>query len=270
MFTNKKLLMSLMTAFLLLVVLSTLTLTPELVWSAETVAETAEQAAEPVMEKKAAPKMGPSDYRQIGSVSSRAFVWVVAQLHLFLAAFVLAVPLFVTVIEWIGVKTGDQRYDDMAHEFMKVSMTAYSLTALFGGTLAFSLFLLYPTFMGYMMEVFGNQVMVYALLFFLESGVLYVYYYSWYALRYGNKKYIHLSLGVLLNGVGTTLLFVANAWATFMMAPSGVNEAGAVTGDIWAIMRGPLWNPVNLHRFIANIAFGGAIVGAYQYRLDNK
>ncbi|TGO01944.1 hypothetical protein PN36_34000, partial [Candidatus Thiomargarita nelsonii] len=23
------------------------------------------------------------------------------------------------------------------------------------------------------------------------------------------------------------------------------------------------WNPLNLHRFIANIAFGGAIVGAY-------
>ena len=109
--------------------------------------------------------MGPKDYRQIGSMSSRSFVWVIAQLHLFLAAFVLAVPLFVTVIEWIGVKTGDQRYDDMAHEFMKVSMTAYSLTALFGGTLAFALFLLYPTFMGYMMEVFGNQVMVYALLF---------------------------------------------------------------------------------------------------------
>ncbi len=250
---------------LLLTILSVMLLTTELAWSSETasVVETAGEVSEPVIEKKVAPKMGPSDYRQIGSVSSRAFVWVVAQLHLFLAAFVLAVPLFVTVIEWIGVKTGDQRYDDMAHEFMKVSMTAYSLTALFGGTLAFSLFLLYPTFMAYMMEVFGNQVIVYAMLFFLESGVLYIYYYSWYALRYGNKKYVHLSLGVLLNCVGTTLLFVANAWATFMMAPSGVNEAGAVTGGIWDIMRGPLWNPLNLHRFVANIAFGGAVVGAY-------
>ena len=63
--------------------------------------------------------------------------------------------------------------------------------------------------------------------------------------------------------VGTTLLVMANAWATFMMAPSGVDASGAVVGDIWAIIKGPLWNPVNLHRFIANIAFGGAIVGAY-------
>ncbi|TGO01940.1 hypothetical protein PN36_33950 [Candidatus Thiomargarita nelsonii] len=51
------------------------------------------------------------------------------------------------MIELIGHKTGEQRYDDMAHEFMKISMTAYSITALFGGTLAFALFLLYPQLM---------------------------------------------------------------------------------------------------------------------------
>ncbi len=209
-----------------------------------------------------APQPTRRDYPNIG-VSSRSLVWVVAQMHLFFAAFVLAVPLFVLVIEWIGVSTGDQRYDDMAHEFMKISMTAYAITALFGGTLAFALFLLYPQFMGYLMRVFDFQVLIYAVLFFAESVTLYLYYYSWNALRHGNRKWVHLTLGLILNAVGTTLLVVANSWATFMMAPSGVNEAGAVTGGIWEIMRGPLWNPLNLHRFLANIAFGGAVVGAY-------
>ena len=209
-----------------------------------------------------APQPKAGDYPNIG-VSSRSVVWVIAQMHLFFAAFVLAVPLFVLVIEWIGFKSGDDRYDDMAHEFMKISMTAYSITALFGGTLAFALFLLYPQFMGYMMRVFDTQVLVYAALFFAESVCLYIYYYSWYALRYGNSKWVHLTIGLLLNAVGTTLLFIANSWATFMMAPSGVSETGAVVGSIWEIMKGPLWNPLNLHRFIANIAFGGAIVGAY-------
>ena len=210
----------------------------------------------------AAPKPGRGDYPSIG-VSSRSVVWVIAQMHMFFAAFVLAVPLFVLVIEWVGVRTRDERYDDMAHEFMKITMTAYSITALFGGALAFALFLLYPQFMEYMMRVFGAQTLVYAGLFFAESVCLYVYYYSWNALRYGNKKWLHLTIGLMLNAVGVALLVIANAWATFMMAPSGVNEVGAVTGDIWEIMKGPLWNPVNLHRFIANIAFGGAIVGAY-------
>ena len=210
-----------------------------------------------------APKLQRSDYPRLG-VSSRTVVWIVAQMHLFFGALVLAVPIFVLVIELIGFKTGDDRYDDMAHEFMKVSLTAYAITALFGGTLALALFLLYPQFMGYLMRVFGSQVLVYAVLFFLESLFLYVYYYGWDALRYGNRKWVHLTLGLMLNAVGTTLLVVANSWTTFMMAPSGVDPAsGAVTGSIWEIMKGPLWNPLNLHRFLANIAFGGAVVGAY-------
>ncbi|MBE9563423.1 MAG: cytochrome ubiquinol oxidase subunit I, partial [Proteobacteria bacterium] len=166
-------------------------------------------------------------------------------------------------IELIGFKYKDDRYDDMAHEFMKISITAYSITALFGGTLAFALFLLYPQFMAYMMRVFNTQTLVYAGLFFAESALLYIYYYGWNAMRYGNAKWTHLTIGLLLNAVGTTLLVVANSWATFMMAPSGVNEMGAVTGSIWEIMKGPLWNPLNLHRVLANVAFGGAIVGAY-------
>jgi cytochrome bd-type quinol oxidase subunit 1 len=218
---------------------------------------------EEVIPSAPAPKMKRRDYPQVFGISSRAIVWVLAQMHLFLAAFVLAVPLFVFVIEWVGVTTKDARYDDMAHEFMKISMTAYSLTALFGGSLAFALFILYPQFMGYMMRVFNSQTLIYAMLFFAESVVLYIYYYSWNRLRYGNQKYIHLTLGLLLNIVGLSILVIANAWATFMMAPSGVSETGAVTGTIWEIMKGPLWNPVNLHRFIANIAFGGAVVGAY-------
>ena len=210
----------------------------------------------------AAPRPSRKDYPNIG-VSSRAIVWILAQMHLFFGALVLAVPIFVLVIEAIGFKSGDERYDDMAHEFMKICLTAYAITALFGGSLAFALFILYPDFMAYMMHVFGAQVFVYALLFFLESMVLYIYYYGWDALRYGNLKWVHLTLGLLLNGVGLTLMVVANSWATFMMAPSGVNEVGAVVGNIWEIMKGPLWNPINLHRFIANIGFGGAIVGAY-------
>ena len=175
----------------------------------------------------------------------------------------LAVPIFVLVIELVGVRTGDQRYDDMAHEFMKISLTAYAITALFGGSLALALFLLYAKFMEYMMGAFGAQMLVYAVLFFLESLFLYVYYYGWDAMRYGDRKWLHLSIGLLLNAVGATLMVVANSWATFMMAPSGVNEVGAVVGNIWEVMKGPLWNPINLHRFIANIAFGGAVVGAY-------
>ncbi len=219
-------------------------------------------ATEEKVELEAAPQPSRSDYPNVG-MSSRAIVWVLAQMHLFFGALVLAVPLFVLMIELVGVFTGDERYDDMAHEFMKISLTGFSITAIFGGSLTLALFMLYPDFMGYMMHVFGAQVLVYASMFFFESFFLYVYYYGWNAFRYGNLKWVHLTLGLLLNASGLTIMVLANSWATFMMAPSGVNEVGAVVGNIWEVMKGPLWNPINLHRFIANIGFGGAVVGAY-------
>ncbi|MEJ1385430.1 MAG: cytochrome ubiquinol oxidase subunit I [Candidatus Sedimenticola sp. (ex Thyasira tokunagai)] len=224
--------------------------------------ETSSAADAEEVEVVVAPTPTRKDYPNVG-VSSRAIVWILAQMHLFFGALVLAVPLFVLVIELTGMITKDERYDDMAHEFMKISLVGFSITAIFGGSLALALFMLYPDFMGYMMHVFGAQWLVYASLFFLESFFLYTYYYGWDAFRYGNKKWLHITLGLMLNGAGMTIMVLANSWATFMMAPSGVNEVGAVVGNIWEVMKGPLWNPINLHRFIANIGFGGAVVGAY-------
>jgi len=224
----------------------------------DALAQAADALAQP------APTPTRADYPVIGGLHGRPVVWGFAQMHLFLAAFVLAVPLFVVVIELAGAVTHDARYDVMAHEFMKISMAAYSFTALTGGGLALALFLFYPVVMDYLLKVFRGQALIYAVLFVLESVFLYLYYYSWNALRHGQRKWFHLSLGLVLNTVGLTLMFVANAWTTFMMSPAGVDPAtGAITGTVWAATRNPLWNPLNLHRFLANIAYGGAIVGAY-------
>jgi cytochrome bd-type quinol oxidase subunit 1 len=209
------------------------------------------------------PKLSSADYPQIAGVNARVFVWLAAQLHLWFAAFVLAVPIFVFIIEAIGMKTRDERYDNMAYEFIKISITAYSLTAILGGLLAFSLIIFYPHLFGYLSGIFKETMFFYALLFFAESALLYIYYYGWYWLQGGFKKWVHLTLGLLLNAVGTTLMFLANSWVTFMMSPAGVDPAGVFAGDAWAAMHNFLWNPINLHRFVANIAYGGSIVGAY-------
>ena len=224
-------------------------------------AATAQGADEPV--HAPAPKLSAADYPQIAGINARVFVWLAAQLHLWFAAFVLAVPIFVFIIEAIGMKTRDERYDSMAYEFIKISITAYSLTAILGGLLAFSLIIFYPHVFGYLSGIFKETMFFYALLFFAESALLYIYYYGWYWLQGGFKKWVHLTLGLLLNAVGTTLMFLANSWVTFMMSPAGVDPAGVFAGDAWAAMHNFLWNPINLHRFVANIAYGGSIVGAY-------
>jgi cytochrome bd-type quinol oxidase subunit 1 len=209
-----------------------------------------------------APKLTLTDYPIYTGLNSRTTIWIVAQLHLFFAAFVLGVPIFVLVIEFIGWRRRDPRYDRMAHEFIKISMGAFALTATSGGLLVFVLAVLYPGLFAYLTHVFGTVMILYALLFLAETTCLYVYYYGWDGMQ-GRRKPAHLLIGLALNIVGTVLLVLANSWATFMMAPSGVDAAGVFSGNAWAAVAGPLWMPLNVHRFLANIAYGGAIVGAY-------
>jgi hypothetical protein len=202
-------------------------------------------------------------YRPFFNQDSRLVVWIIAELHLMYGAFVLGVPIFAVIVEYIGKRTQDPRYDRLAREFTKLLSAAFSTVAALGGLLAFALFGLYPKFMGYLTGVFHQSYYVYALLFFAEGFTLYLYYYSWDRLQ-GKWKGLHIFLGVLLNVWGTVLMLIANSWASFMMSPSGIEmETGAFLGSTWAAVENPLWIPLSIHRFIANIAFGGLIAGAY-------
>jgi hypothetical protein len=178
-------------------------------------------------------------------------------------AFVLGVPIFASIVEIIGWRTGDSRYDRLAHEFTGLLSAAFSTTAAFGGLLVFALVGLYPKFMAFLTSIFHTTYYVYALLFFAEGFTLYLYYYGWERMQ-GRRKGLHVLLGILLNLWGTVLMLLANAWASYMMAPSGIDkETLRFVGTTWQAVANPLWIPLAIHRFIANIAFGGFIVGAY-------
>jgi cytochrome bd ubiquinol oxidase subunit I len=199
-----------------------------------------------------------AEYRRFPVVGSRVAIWSVAQLHLLFAAFVLAVPIFAFIVEAIGYKTGDRRYDRLAYDFTKLLSVSFSLTATFGAFLTFMLVILYPKFTNYLMSVFSPTFLPYVLLFFAEAFFLYTYYYGWGKFH----PLVHLALGLGLNVVGTAIMLIANAWLTFMMSPRGVSDTGALISVSDAIYNFT-WMPINVHRFIANIAFGGSVAAAY-------
>lgn len=203
------------------------------------------------------------EYRAFPWIGSRVAVWIAAEVHLMFAAFVLGVPMFAVIVELIGVLTREERYDKMAHEFTKLLTVAMSTTAIWGGVLLFLLILLYPRFMNYLSEVFFPTLWIYPLIFFLEAFTLYLYYYGWDRMKTGRSKWFHLYLGLQLNIVGTVLLLVANAWATFMMTPGGVDMKTGAMMNLWEVIDNYAWWPINIHRLIANITFGGAVVAAY-------
>jgi len=104
-------------------------------------------------------------------------------------------------------------------------------------------------------------------LFFIESFTLYLYYYGWDRWKKGRAKLGHWTLGILLNVWGTTVMFIANSWLT-------LHDVAAARYHTHHRTRPPIkhcgtpspnatWMPINVHAVIANVVFGGAIVGAY-------
>src|SRR3989454_8983245 len=211
-------------------------------------------------------------YRDFPVIGSRAAIWIAAEIHLMFAAFVLGVPIFAVVAEAIGIFGKDQRYDRLAKEFTRLLLIAYSATAIWGAVLVFLLSTLYSKFWAYLTAIFGVSMWVYVALFFVESFTLYLYYYGWDRWKYGRSKLVHLGLGILLNIWGTTVMFIADSWLTYMMTPPRdiTPETSPTSIKIWHAILNHTWMPINIHRLIGNVVFGGAIVGAYASYRDRK
>src|SRR6266705_1277693 len=60
-------------------------------------------------------------------------------------------------------------------------------------------------------------------------------------------------------------LYVAHSWLTYMMTPPRDITATTdpTTIRLWHAIANATWMPINVHRLIANVVFGGAIVAAY-------
>jgi hypothetical protein len=215
----------------------------------------------------AVPAPHETEYPRIGSFDSRLVVWFVTQQHTYFGGFVLALPLFCALLEFLGLMTKKPalalRYDGLARDLAKVALLALSVTAVVGSLMLALFVALYPSFMKYMGGTFKSFMPAYAVVFVGESLLLILYYYSWNRMAEPGLKWIHAAIGILTNVFGTTLLLLANAWAAFMMSPAGVDAQGRFLGNGWHLLHSALWNPLNVHRFLADIMSGGAVVMAY-------
>lgn len=206
-------------------------------------------------------------YPRYGSLDNRVFLWFVTQQHTYFGGFVLALPIFCVIIELLGLfarnPAAAERYDRLARDFLRVTLLALSVTAVVGSVMLGVFILLYPSFMSYMGGTFKSMMPAYALVFVGESLCLIAYYYTWERMQTPALKWAHAALGVVANGFGGVLLLLANAWAAFMMAPAGVDDQGRYLGNAWHLLHSALWNPLNVHRFLADLMSGGAVVLAY-------
>jgi cytochrome bd-type quinol oxidase subunit 1 len=205
---------------------------------------------------------------------NRTAVWIVAQLHILFAAFILGAPIFIVISEWLGYRKQDLRYDRLAKEVTKVTVILFSMTALTGGLFIFVLLAAYPQFTTWFINQFYLVFAVfYPLLFISGTIVLYTYFYTWDTWK-GEKKGRHIALGVLLNLIGMITLFVINGPTSFMNTPvkaEGISPQDALAvATLWDMIANQSWMPLSLHRIDGNVAFGGFVTGmiaAYMYMM---
>lgn len=153
-----------------------------------------------------------------------------------------------------------RRFDRLAYDFTRLFTLTGTIAAILGGILLVSLFVLYPRFSNYMRSIYSPTWYLYIGLILGEVVFMYLYYYSWKAME--GRKGTHILLGIILNLFGIAIVFVTDIWAAFMMTPGGVDEKGNLV-SMWGAIYTYSWMPLNIHRLIANVAFGGSIAAAY-------
>ena len=192
-------------------------------------------------------------YNQILGLPSRKVIWFVAQMHLYMGSFVLAVPMFVVVVEYAGFKTNSKKFDDLAYEFCSLLSVAYATTAALGGLLAFALLTLYPTFWSFMSSIFKEVMWVYALMFFGETFALYLYYYGWHAMKSRELFSKKIRIVFKIIGLGIAALGVAFTLDWYTMGVHVTGDQPALIG-ITIVLAGisflVLNHPKGIHIFL--------------------
>ncbi len=125
--------------------------------------------------------------------------------------------------------------------------------------LTFMLIMLYPKFTNYLMSVFSPTFLPYVLLFFFEACFLYTYYYGWGKFSPARPPAARPRAEPRRHRDHADRQRVADVHDD---SPGGVSERARSSAP-GTPFDNYTWMPINIHRFIANIAFGGSIAGAY-------
>lgn len=188
-------------------------------------------------------------------IGNRVAIWLISEIHLLFGAFILGTPIFIVVCEYIGMRTKDIRYERLAKEVAKVTLLCYAFTVLFGGMFAMFLFALYPKLSAYLLvKFFPIAVVVYSILWVIESTLMYLYWYTWDTIG-ARRKGLHLAIGIGVNISGFLSMAAINSIASFMLTPPKPVEGAT----LWQLVNNATWIPLILHRLLGNVCFGGFI-----------
>lgn len=173
--------------------------------------------------------------------------------HILFSVVGMAMPLFMVLAEWLGHRTGDPTWTELARRWAKGTAITFAVGAVSGTALSFELGLLWPRFMEFAGPIFGLPFSLEGFAFFFEAIFLGIYLYGWN--RVPHRAHLAAGIGVFISGMASGAFVVtANAW---MNTPAGftLGPDGEVTSiDPVAAMLNPNALSSVLHMLAASLA----------------
>lgn len=195
-------------------------------------------------------------------LAARAQMAMSLGFHIIFAEIGIAMPAMMVLAEWLGRRTGDPAYRELARRWAKGVAILFAVGAVSGTVLSFELGLLWPRFMQYAGAIIGIPFSLEGFAFFTEAIFLGVYLYGWD--RIPARAHQAAGLIVAASGAASAVFVVmVNAW---MNAPAGMTIVrGQITQiDAFAGMRSPATLAQVLHMLLAAYAATGlAIAGVH-------
>jgi cytochrome d ubiquinol oxidase subunit I len=198
---------------------------------------------------------------EIPGIGKEVVIAMLAQSHIFHAAFIAGILFIASISEYMGVITKQPKYDRFAKNAAIITVLIFAVGSSIAITFVLALITLYPVFWSYLQNIMFWPLLAEAFMFVGEIILVYAWYVSWDKLAY--RKKLHVVIGFMAAFLVIAQFTFINVVGSYLLTPS-LSPATNVA----ASYMNPTFLPLNMHRFVGNISFAGFLVagwGAFRY-----
>ncbi|NQT87090.1 cytochrome ubiquinol oxidase subunit I, partial [bacterium] len=191
------------------------------------------------------------------------WVWIeeITYSHIPIATLVTAFMVLAPILEYIGYRRNDPRYERLARSYIWFAMILFSPGAALGTGIPMWIIGAYPEFWSRWSDLFFWPLVAQFAFFLLEVFFLFFAYYLAWDLLIKRKK-LHIFFGVVAAFWGICVQFVWDAVGGYMMTPGAplpaVDEPVAWSA---AAFFNPSAHILFIHRFFGNISYVMLLTG---------
>ncbi len=193
---------------------------------------------------------------EIPGIGKEVVIAMLAQSHIFHAAFIAGILLIASTSEYLGVLTKQPKYDRFAKGVATTVVIIFAAGSSIAITFVLALITLYPVFWSYTQNIMLWPLFAEAWFFVGEIILIYAWYVSWEKLAY--RKKLHVILGFMATMLVIAQFTFINVVGSYLLTPSL-----EVATNVAATYLNPTFLPLNMHRFVGNISFAGFVVAGW-------